>query len=71
MNQTIHVENGEQVYPCRCGETHRGPYGVYDHAHHNCFHDEPLIIVDGDIPGYLMCGPCGKVFHVRTDSPTR
>ena len=34
----IYIEDGEQVYPCRCGETHRGPYALYDYGHHTCFH---------------------------------
>lgn len=50
---------GEPVYPCRCGETHRGPYGVYDYAHHNCFHDAKLVRLG---VGYFMCPQCGKAF---------
>ncbi len=63
---TIFIEDGEQVYPCRCGETHRGDYGLYDHAHHNCFHDADLVDIGSpDIDGYLMCPECGKVFNVE------
>lgn len=62
VNSTIHMEEGEQVYPCRCGTTHRGPYAIYDYGHHNCFHDDPLHLIDEEIPGYFMCPGCGKTF---------
>lgn len=64
---TIHIENGEQVYPCRCGQTHRGDYALYDWAHHNCFHREPLILIAEDIPGYYMCPSCGEVFWTKAE----
>ena len=64
-NQTIHIERGEQVYPCRCGETHRGPYAAYDYGHHNCFHEDGLIRLMDEYPNDLMCPSCGKTFRVR------
>lgn len=64
-SQTIHMEGDEQVYPCRCGETHRGPYAVYDFGHHNCFHDEPLQQLMTDDPDWLICPMCGKTFRVE------
>lgn len=63
-NQTIHIEDGEQVYPCRCGDTHRGPYALYDFAHHNCFHYAGLIRPDDAMPDYLLCPECGQSFEV-------
>lgn len=67
---TFYFDEGEQVYPCRCGETHRGPYGAYDYDHHNCMHDSPLIALDSIDPGVwdggdFMCGICGKSFRAR------
>lgn len=64
-NYTVHIEQGEQVYPCRCGETHRGPYAAYDYGHHNCFHEDGLIRLMDDAPNYLMCPSCGRTFRVR------
>lgn len=61
---TIHVEDGEQVYPCRCGETHRGPYAAYTYGHHNCFHHASLVQIDAEMPDDFMCPLCGEMFHV-------
>lgn len=61
---TIHIDNGAQVYPCRCGQTHRGPYGAYDYGHHNCLHDAPLI-VDDVVPEQAVCIACGKTFVIQ------
>lgn len=52
-----YFEAGQEVYPCRCGETHRGDYAVEDFLHHNCYHDEFLRIGDGQV----VCTDCGKV----------
>jgi len=52
-----YFENGERVYPCRCGETHRGDYACEDWNHHNCFHDTPLLLIADD---QAVCGECGK-----------
>ena len=64
-NNTVHFEGSEQVYPCWCGETHRGQYGLYDFGHHNCFHDEPLL---QDEYG-LICPLCGLTFTTQTIQP--
>lgn len=58
---TFH-ENGEQVFPCRCGETHRGDYAIYEFGHHNCFHEAPLYHNED---GYV-CPECGKDFVVES-----
>lgn len=60
-NEVIHVEGGEQIYPCRCGETHRGPYAAYDYGHHNCFHRAALSRLGADD---LMCPECGEMFRL-------
>ena len=52
----------EQVYPCRCGVIHRGPYGLYDLGHHECFHEVPLLS-PGD--GQAICPACGKSFGLE------
>ena len=64
---TIHLEMGvdgevEEIFPCRCGETHRGNYGFYDWMHHNCFHKE-LFTEDSMGVSQTLCGNCGEVFH--------
>ena len=66
-NATAHFENGVQVYPCRCGETHRGEYAAYDFGHHACLHESPLIIerlagaAGGGVDKHLViCPACGK-----------
>ena len=51
-----------QIFPCWCGETHRGEYGHYAFAQHHCLHDLPLFD-SGD--EQLMCPDCGKVFVVE------
>ncbi len=70
-NTTIHLEDGVRVFPCRCGKTHRGPYAAEDYAHHNCFHNGPIIwLEEDDKPESMvkcadwdvMCLDCGKVF---------
>jgi predicted RNA-binding Zn-ribbon protein involved in translation (DUF1610 family) len=62
--QTRHFDkDGNELFPCRCGETHAGDYGFYDWAHHNCFHDERLIAIDAS-DGYYMCPACGKTFYL-------
>lgn len=66
---TLYFENGEQVYPCRCGETHRGDYAYYDYWHHNCYHtSQPLLVLEADVEtedgkqDYLWCVDCGQTF---------
>ncbi len=62
-NWTQYYENGERVYPCRCGETHRGDYGFYDYMHHECFHDGVVWkITEPGLPDLYLCSDCGKLF---------
>ena len=68
-NYTVTIENGQQVYPCRCGETHRGEWAIYDYGHHNCLHELPLITVDKDIPDYVMCPICGRTWTIEHLTP--
>jgi hypothetical protein len=58
----IHLEGSEQVWPCRCGDTHRGEWAVETFAHHNCFHQEPLLLLAID---YAVCGECGETFGLE------
>ena len=59
--ETICIENGERVYPCRCGAIHRGDYAEEDYNHHNCLHD-------GDMWGIgkyqVVCSQCGASWRV-------
>ena len=66
--RTITFENGEQVYPCRCQETHRGDYAVYDYAHHNCFHEDELsgFWLEKDTI-QAICPLCGMSWIVRME----
>ena len=61
-NHTIWIEDGEEVYPCRCGETHRGDYAPYDFAHHNC--EQGPMWLEGLDVGLIMCSECGQSFEV-------
>src|SRR5574340_430488 len=59
----------EQVYPCRCGATHRGEYAIYDYGHHMCFHDAPLVWIIKGVQA--MCSDCGKTFGFNEDDLRR
>lgn len=54
------------VYPCRCGETHRGPYAAYDYGHHECFHSPPLLLLHD--PDQALCPDCGRSWQIEQDS---
>ncbi len=70
-SETVFIgSDGQREYPCRCGETHRGPYAAYDYGHHNCFHASPLQRVQCDWTDFLICGDCGQTFHVEPTSTT-
>jgi len=61
------VQEGEteQVFPCRCGGTHRGEYAIEDWLHHNCFHKELtmlLPILEGS--KQAICIDCGEIFDI-------
>ena len=65
---TVTLEDGKEVYPCRCGETHRGEYAIHDYMHHNCFHDEPLLDIGSDIGiSYWCCPICGKTWTTQEE----
>ena len=64
------MEGDEQVYPCRCGVTHRGEYAVYDYGHHMCFHDAGLDWLDDDLDA-LICVMCGNVFGLNSSKEKR
>lgn len=64
---THFIADGEQVYPCRCGETHRGDYAAYDYGHHNCLHDCALLwLADRAV----ICPLCGASWYVRGEPIT-
>lgn len=60
-SKTTVIEDGKQVFPCRCGVTHRGDYAFEGWAHHDCLHDEPLSRLGDD---QAMCVLCGEVFDI-------
>jgi len=67
------VEDGERVYPCRCGETHRGQYAAEERRHHNCFHSEHIIILGpAAAPDEYQgcCITCGATFIIVWEKPT-
>ena len=67
-NQPIVLENGEQVYPCRCGKTHRGDYAVYDYGHHNCLHEADLLgLPAGGHNVQAICPLCGMSWLVNME----
>jgi hypothetical protein len=62
-SRSLHFENGEQVWPCRCGETHRGTYGQEDWNHHNCLHDATLIQLSETRS--VLCPSCGRLWNTE------
>ena len=58
-NDTYFFEDNERVFPCRCGETHRGDYAQEENVEHECFHDCGLLKVDEH---FAMCNRCGAGF---------
>ncbi len=67
-NRTIWVEDGEEVYPCPCGETHRGPYALYDYGHHTCRHGDEIWDLSEDGIG-LLCSQCGATVGFLAGDP--
>jgi len=47
-------------YPCKCGETHDGDYGIYTFMQHNCDHKAERWVITDDMPDYVMCSDCGE-----------
>ena len=58
-------EDGERVFPCHCGETHRGPYAFENWMHHACLHERGFVYYMKDI-GFndVMCDLCGATFPI-------
>lgn len=66
MSLTIYFDhvNGksETVYPCRCGQTHRGDYAFEDWNHHECLHQATLVLCE---EGFVLCPLCGNAWDIR------
>jgi len=58
---TIFIEHGERVYPCRCGQTHRGDYAREDYNHDNCLHRGKLWKIGKH---QVVCSQCGASWRV-------
>lgn len=56
-NYTYHFEGAEQVFPCRCGETHRGDDAQENWNRHNCEHGPMSQVRD-----QMMCLSCRAMF---------
>ena len=66
-NSTYYYENEERVYPCYCGEIHRGDFAAEDWNHHNCFHREPLTElprINSEVR-QAVCIDCGEIFDLE------
>ena len=50
------------IYPCRCGEIHRGEYACERFLEHECFHDDVMI---SQGLKEVACGSCGKFFDLE------
>lgn len=56
MTYELIGDSYERVYPCVCGETHRGDYAFYDFGQHTCHHQQTLVEAT---PGLVICPACG------------
>ena len=65
-SRTSYFEEGKQVYPCQCGEIHRGDYAFEDWNHPNCLHSSPLLLVEGY---QAICGECGRSWQIISIDP--
>lgn len=61
-NATAHFKNGAQVYPCRCGETHRD---LWDFTGHECLHEVEMILETVAGHPLAICPACGKSWQMR------
>ena len=60
LNRTYY-NDGEQVFPCRCGQMHKGDFSTDDYLHPNCYHNVFWLNErEGDTP-QVECANCGKV----------
>ncbi len=59
MQPSLQDPNVMQVYPCRCGITHRGEHGKQAHRSHECFHRKLEVIdVNDDGDFVVYCNEC-------------
>ena len=66
-NFTYHFEDSEQVFPCRCGETHRGQDAIHRHMEHECLHDDKLVMFYGGVAYCCQCGSAWEVIMATED----
>ena len=59
---TVFMEDGKQVYPCRCGQMHKGDYACEDMMKHECIHDCALVRLTPDV---VMCPLCAASWYVK------
>ncbi len=61
-NSTICLDNsGVQIFPCRCGQIHRGEYAPFVYAQHDCLHDTDLMLIGEHQAICPLCGESWKL----------
>ena len=53
-----------RVWPCKCGDTHRGTYAEDTWFMHNCGHKELVLLHDA---GLVLCVQCEWMTQVSDD----
>ena len=61
-NQPYFYEDGERIYPCICGKTHRGQYAVNEYRYHNCLHETDLLVIGNS---QAICPDCGMAWRLE------
>jgi len=62
MCSTVFIdEQGQVIFPCRCGEAHTGYFAAYDFGQHECLHEADLVDI---AHSQVLCPHCGKVWAV-------
>jgi hypothetical protein len=62
-----------RIFPCPCGQKHRGDYAEETFIQHSCFHETELTFMpDGTgsgVPPMVVCS-CGKTWNLTLDGLT-